>query len=160
MCLAEKIKTLSLFPRCSFRDKLYIMSSQEAYKRFIMNPRIYLLPPMPRPPCRVSIIGPPQSGKSTMCKRLAQHYNVVMLDMDVLVQPAVAEFEKKRLDKVKEEATQNAMEKIKIKIPSGKMSFLSGPQMPLYTKQHCLVVVHVLSTYIWLFVRFISQKMG
>lgn len=89
---------------------------------------------MPRPPCRVSIIGPPQAGKSTMCKLLAQHYNVVVLNMETLAQPAVAEFEKKKLDKVKEEATQDAIEKIKMEITSGKMSYLSGLQMTCYTK--------------------------
>lgn len=132
--MAEQIKTLSLFLHCSFRDKLYTISSQEAYKKFNTNPRTYLLPPMPRPPCRVSIIGPPQAGKSTMCKLLAQHYNVVVLDMDTLAQPAVAEFEKKRLDKVKEEATQDAIEKIKMEIISGKMNYLSVLPMPHYTK--------------------------
>lgn len=124
--MAKKIKTLSLFPHCSFRDKLYIISSQEAYKKFSMNPRKYLLPPMPRSPCRVSIIGPPQAGKSTMCKLLAQHYGVEVLDMDTLAQPVVAKFEQERLDKVKEEATQDAIEKIKMEIISGKMNYLSG----------------------------------
>ncbi|TWW68860.1 Adenylate kinase 9 [Takifugu flavidus] len=107
-----------------FRDKFYIISSQEAYKKFIINPRTYLLPPMPRPPCRVSIIGPPQAGKSTMCKLLAQHYNVVVIDMDALVQPVLASIEKERLDKVKEETTRDAIEKIKMEIESGKLTFL------------------------------------
>ncbi|KAI3363735.1 hypothetical protein L3Q82_001351 [Scortum barcoo] len=49
-----------------FQDKLYVLSSQEACQKFVTNPRRYLLPPMPRPPCRVSIIGPPQAGKSTL----------------------------------------------------------------------------------------------
>ena len=150
--MADKIKNLPLFPHCSFRDKLYIISSQEAYKKFKMNPRKYLLPPMPRPPCRVSIIGPPQAGKSTMCKLLAQHYNVVALDMDTLAQPAVAEFEKKRLDKVKEEATQDAIEKIKLEITSGKINYSSGLQIPHHTKWYSLVVVNMSSKYICLIV--------
>ncbi|XP_076612348.1 adenylate kinase 9 isoform X2 [Chaetodon auriga] len=99
-----------------FQDKMYILSSQEAYQKFITNPRRYLLPPMPRPPCRVSIIGPPQAGKSTLCKLLAQHYNVLVLDMEVLVQPALAKVEQERLDKIKEETTQIAIEKIKMKM--------------------------------------------
>lgn len=69
-----------------------------------------------------------------MCKLLAQHYNVVVLDMDTLAQPAVAEFIKKRLDKVKEEATQDAIEKIKMEITSGKINYLSGFPVPHYTK--------------------------
>ncbi|KAM9339254.1 adenylate kinase 9 [Symphorus nematophorus] len=99
-----------------FQDKLYVLSSQEAYQKFITNPRRYLLPPMPRPPCRVSIIGPPQAGKSTLCKLLAQHCNAVVLDMEVLVQPVLAKVEQDRLDKVKEETTHVAIEKIKLKM--------------------------------------------
>lgn len=79
---------------------------------------------MPRPPCRVSIIGPPQAGKSTMCKLLAQHYNVVVIDMEALVQPVLAKIEKDRLDKVKEETTRDAIEKIKMEIESGKLTYL------------------------------------
>nr|XP_040016288.1 adenylate kinase 9 isoform X3 [Gasterosteus aculeatus aculeatus] len=91
-----------------FQDKLYLLSSQEAYQKFVTNPRQYLLPPMPRPPCRVSIIGPPKAGKSTLCKLLAQHYNASVLDMEVLVQPLLA--------KVEQETKQIAMEKIQIKM--------------------------------------------
>ncbi|XP_073349311.1 adenylate kinase 9 [Pagrus major] len=99
-----------------FQDKLYILSSEEAYQKFITNPRQYLLPPMPSPPCRVAIIGPPQAGTSTLCQLLAQHYNALVLDMEVLVQPVLAKVEQERLDKVKEETTQVAIEKIKIKM--------------------------------------------
>ncbi|XP_070781653.1 adenylate kinase 9 [Enoplosus armatus] len=99
-----------------FQGKLYILSSQEAYQKFVTNPRRYLLPPMPRPPCRVSIIGPPQAGKSTLCKLLAQHYNALVLDMEVLVQPVLAKVEQERLDKIKKETTQVAIEKIKMKM--------------------------------------------
>lgn len=89
---------------------------------------------MPRPPCRVSIIGPPQAGKSTMCKLLAQHYNVVVIDMDTLAQPVLAKFEKERLDKVKEEITQDAIEKIKMEIQSGKLKSL-----PTYQASKCQI---------------------
>lgn len=80
------------------------------------NPRRYLLPPMPRPPCRVAITGPPQAGKSTLCKLLAQHYSALVIDMDVLVQPELATVEQKRLNKIKEETTRVAIEKIKMKM--------------------------------------------
>ncbi|XP_039637151.1 adenylate kinase 9 isoform X2 [Perca fluviatilis] len=99
-----------------FQDKLYILSSQEACQKFFTNPRWYLLPPMPRLPCRVSIIGPPQAGKTTLCKLLAQHYKALMLDMEVLVQPVLDKVEQERLDKIKEETTQVAIEKIKMKM--------------------------------------------
>ncbi|XP_042372261.1 adenylate kinase 9-like, partial [Plectropomus leopardus] len=71
---------------------------------------------MPRPPCRVSIIGPPQTGKSTLCRLLAQHYNAEVLDMEVLVKPVLAKSEQERLDKIKKEMTQVAIKKIKMKM--------------------------------------------
>ncbi|CAB1435476.1 unnamed protein product [Pleuronectes platessa] len=80
----------------SFQDKLYILSSSEAYQKFVTNPRQYLLPPMPRPPCKVSIVGPPQSGNSTLCKLLAQHYNALVLDAEDLVQPILAKIEQEK----------------------------------------------------------------
>ncbi|XP_028252479.1 adenylate kinase 9 isoform X2 [Parambassis ranga] len=99
-----------------FQDKFYILSSEEAYQKFTKNPRQYLLPPMPRLPCRASIIGPPQAGKSPICKLLAQHYNASVLDIEELVQPVLAKFEQERLDKIKEETTQAAIENIKMKM--------------------------------------------
>ncbi|XP_071335378.1 adenylate kinase 9 isoform X3 [Trachinotus anak] len=113
-----------------FQDKLYILSSQEAYQKFVTNPRRYLLPPMPRAPCRVSIIGPPQAGKSTLCKLLAQHYNALVLDMEDLVQPVLAKVEQERLDKIKEETTQAALEKIKMKMDQdGRQSPEDHPEV-------------------------------
>ncbi|KAM6915133.1 LOW QUALITY PROTEIN: adenylate kinase 9 [Xenentodon cancila] len=99
-----------------FQDKLFILSSQESYQKFVTNPRRYLLPPMPRLPCRVSIIGPPQTGKTTLCKLVAQHYSTVVLDMETLLHPALAKSEQDKLNQVKEETTQAAIEKINMKM--------------------------------------------
>uniref|UniRef100_A0A8C2ZHF6 AAA+ ATPase domain-containing protein n=1 Tax=Cyclopterus lumpus TaxID=8103 RepID=A0A8C2ZHF6_CYCLU len=138
-----------------FQDKLYILSSQEAYEKFITNPRRYLLPPMPRPPCRVSIIGPPQAGKSTLCKLLAQHYNALVLDMEVLVQPVLAKVEQEKLEEIKEQTTQIAIEKIRLKMEQedgenlGKLSFVDDHHFhyDLYnlTEDHPEVQAMVLS---------------
>ncbi|KAJ0026848.1 hypothetical protein NQD34_017848, partial [Periophthalmus magnuspinnatus] len=76
-----------------FQDKMYILSNAEAYEKFIVNPRRYLVPPMPRPPCRVCIIGPSLSGKSTLCNLVAQHYNAHVLDVDILVQTSLQQTE-------------------------------------------------------------------
>ena len=59
----------------SFLDKMYVLSSGEAMEKFLKNPRPYLLPPQPRPPCKLSITGPPLSGKTTLAHLLAQKYN-------------------------------------------------------------------------------------
>lgn len=69
-----------------------------------------------------------------MCKLLAQHYNVVVIDMDTLVQPVLAKFEKERLEKVREEITQDAVEKIKMETQSGKLKYL-----PIYQASKCQI---------------------
>lgn len=42
--------------------------------KFLKNPRPYLMPPQPRPPCKLSVLGPPLGGKTTLCHLLAQKY--------------------------------------------------------------------------------------
>lgn len=54
---------------------MYCLSSEETLKAFLLNPRPYLLPPMPAPPFKVFVFGPPSSGKTTLCNLLAEHYN-------------------------------------------------------------------------------------
>uniref|UniRef100_A0A3Q2XYZ4 Uncharacterized protein n=1 Tax=Hippocampus comes TaxID=109280 RepID=A0A3Q2XYZ4_HIPCM len=98
-----------------FRDKMYILSSQEAYDKFVTNPRRYLLPPMPSPPCRVCIIGTKASGRPDLSKLMAARHNVSVLELEKLAEPLVAELEKEWLVKVKEDSTQAAMEKIRTK---------------------------------------------
>lgn len=83
---------------------------------FVTNPRPYILPPMPRPPCKVSVIGPRQAGKSTMCDLLARHYGAVVLNPEELSQPLFSEAEQERLDKIQKETTQAAIEEIKRKL--------------------------------------------
>ena len=61
-----------------FLDKVYCLSSSEALVQFTRNPRAYLLPPQPRIPCKVCIIGPPTSGKTSLAEMIAQHYNATV----------------------------------------------------------------------------------
>ncbi|NWX58893.1 KAD9 kinase, partial [Promerops cafer] len=58
----------------SFLGKMYVLSSQEALKKFVLNPRPYLLPPMPVSPCKVFVFGPPFSGRTTICNVIAHNY--------------------------------------------------------------------------------------
>ncbi|KAK6297576.1 hypothetical protein J4Q44_G00321590 [Coregonus suidteri] len=99
-----------------FMDKIYILSSQEALGKFMLNPRRYLLPPMPRPPCKVSVIGPPCAGKSTLCTLLAQHYGAEVVDMEVLMKPVIAKVKQDMLEKVKRDSTLMAIERVKVKM--------------------------------------------
>ena len=63
----------------SFLDKLYVMSSNEALAHFMRNPRPYLAPHLPRPPCKVCVLGPPHSGKTIVAHALAERYNAKVI---------------------------------------------------------------------------------
>ncbi|NXD92725.1 KAD9 kinase, partial [Chaetorhynchus papuensis] len=62
----------------SFLGKMYVLSSQEALKKFMLNPRPYLLPPMPAPPCKVFVFGPPFSGRTTICNVIAHSFKATV----------------------------------------------------------------------------------
>uniref|UniRef100_A0A8B9H3N5 Uncharacterized protein n=1 Tax=Astyanax mexicanus TaxID=7994 RepID=A0A8B9H3N5_ASTMX len=97
-----------------FLDKIYVLSSQEALQKFMVNPRRYLLPPMPRPPCRMAVIGPPCSGKSTMCTLLAKHYGAVLIDLEKLMKPILVNVRQEMLEKARQDAVSVALEKVKL----------------------------------------------
>ncbi|XP_050642779.1 adenylate kinase 9 isoform X5 [Macaca thibetana thibetana] len=85
----------------SFLGKIYCLSSEEALKPFVLNPRPYLLPPMPAPPCKVFIFGPQYSGKTTLCNMLAENYKGKVVDYAQLIQP--------RFDKARETLVENTI---------------------------------------------------
>lgn len=122
---------------------MYILSSEEAYQKFITNPRPYLLPPMPRFPCRVCIIGPPQAGTTTLCRLLAQSYNALVLDVDELLKPVLSKEEQERIDKIKEEATLLAIDMVKRNIEEG-IEQTSGK----FSVCLCLKILHIFN--MWL----------
>lgn len=62
-----------------FLDKLYFLSSEEALAAFMKNPRLYIAPPQPRPPCKLIVTGPPMSGKTTLCNLLAEKYGATVI---------------------------------------------------------------------------------
>nr|KAF6362491.1 adenylate kinase 9 [Pipistrellus kuhlii] len=85
----------------SFLGKMYCLSSEETLKAFSLNPRPYLLPPMPAPPFKVFVFGPPSSGKTTLCNLLAKYYKGKVVDYAKLVQP--------RFDKALDTLIKNAV---------------------------------------------------
>ncbi|KAM6148394.1 LOW QUALITY PROTEIN: adenylate kinase 9 [Erethizon dorsatum] len=85
----------------SFLGKIYCLSSEEALKTFLLNPRPYLLPPMPAPPCKVFIFGPQYSGKTTLSNLIAEYYKGKVVDYAKLVQP--------RFDEAREALVRNAI---------------------------------------------------
>ncbi|XP_072264855.1 adenylate kinase 9 isoform X2 [Pyxicephalus adspersus] len=105
----------------SFLDKMYLMSSEESLKKFMQNPRPFLLPPMPMPPCKVAVMGPKSSGKTTICNLLAEKYSGKVFDMSVLILPHVEEAKQSALAKAREEATEKAIESVKLKLQQEKL---------------------------------------
>ena len=67
-----------MFLFSSFLDKMYSLSSAEALVQFTRNPRAYLLPPQPRIPCKVCVVGPPTSGKTSLARAVAEKYNATV----------------------------------------------------------------------------------
>lgn len=57
---------------------MYSLSSEEALNDFVSAPRDFLLPPNPKIPCKVCIVGPPLSGKSTLVKSIADKYDAMV----------------------------------------------------------------------------------
>ncbi|XP_037100184.1 adenylate kinase 9 isoform X2 [Syngnathus acus] len=124
-----------------FRDKMYILSSQEAYDKFVSNPRRYLLPPMPSPPCRVCIIGTAASGRPELSVLMGARHNVSVLELEKLAEPLLAELETEWLAKVKEDSVQAAMEKIRTKQQNEQSS--DGTPAVEVTESHPEVVALV-----------------
>ncbi|XP_067402684.1 adenylate kinase 9 [Emydura macquarii macquarii] len=105
----------------SFLGKMYLLSSQEALRAFMLNPRPYLLPPMPLPPCKVLVFGPPSSGKTTLCNLIANKYKGKVLDMDKLIQPRKEEAKEIIIEQARIDAIDVAITKVKNKLEIEKM---------------------------------------
>ncbi|XP_016391733.1 adenylate kinase 9-like, partial [Sinocyclocheilus rhinocerous] len=125
-----------------FIDKFYILSSQEALQKFMANPRRYLLPHIPHLPCKVSVIGPPCSGKSTMSALLAEYYGAVVVDVEALMERTLGTFTKDMLDKVHQDATLTGLEKVRTKMQleatnaSGNVTTNEGESGETHTDTH------------------------
>ncbi|XP_058515580.1 adenylate kinase 9 isoform X1 [Ochotona princeps] len=97
----------------SFLGKIYCLSSEEALKAFSLNPRPYLLPPMPTPPCKVLLYGPQYSGKTTLGNLIAEHYKGKVIDYDKLVQPRFEKARELLIENTVTEATEAAIRGVK-----------------------------------------------
>lgn len=99
----------------AFLDKIYLMHSEESLKEFMTNPRPYLLPPQPRAPCKLSVLGTRYSGKSMLCGALAKKYNAQVIIMDELIKPEINKTREMMIEKAKKTATEETLETIKAK---------------------------------------------
>ncbi|KAG8522080.1 Adenylate kinase 9, partial [Galemys pyrenaicus] len=100
--------------------KIYCHSTEEALKSFSLNPRPYLLPPMPMPPCKIFIYGPQSSGRTTLSNLLAEHYRGKVIDYTKLVQPrfdnALEMLIKDTIDAATEEAIKVVKERLAVEL--------------------------------------------
>ncbi|KAM6084508.1 adenylate kinase 9 [Theristicus caerulescens] len=125
----------------SFLGKMYVLSSPEALKTFMLNPRPYLLPPMPLLPCKVLVFGPPFSGRTTICNLIAQKYKGKVLDMAKLIQPHVEESRKENIEQVQRDTVEKAITAVKNRLELEKQS--REPGMSEITADHPEVQVMV-----------------
>ncbi|XP_005372594.1 PREDICTED: adenylate kinase 9 isoform X3 [Chinchilla lanigera] len=100
----------------SFLGKIYCLSSEEALKTFLLNPRPYLLPPMPAPPCKVFIFGPQYSGKTTLSNLIAEYYKGKVVDYAKLVQPRFDEAREALVRNTIAQATEAAIKAVEEKL--------------------------------------------
>ncbi|XP_068273051.1 adenylate kinase 9 [Nyctibius grandis] len=109
----------------SFLGKMYVLSSPEALKTFMLNPRPYLLPPMPLPPCKVLVFGPPFSGRTTICNLIAHKYKGKVLDMAKLIQSHIEE-SRENIEQVRRDTVEKAITAVKNRLELEKQSRESG----------------------------------
>lgn len=100
----------------SFLDKIYCLSSAEAMEKFVKNPRPYLLPDQPRPPCKLSIIGAPISGKTTLANLIAHKYGCKVFEINEVTAERQAADKKDLMEKTREETTQLAIVQVTQKL--------------------------------------------
>ena len=99
----------------SFLDKIYLMADEHSLKEFLKNPRPYLRLPQPRAPCKLSILGPRFSGKTTLCSALAKKYNAKVIDMNLLIEPEQKRYKEELIEKTRHDTTHAVIEQIKVK---------------------------------------------
>ncbi|XP_075801076.1 adenylate kinase 9 [Microtus pennsylvanicus] len=100
----------------SFLGKMYCLSSEETLRSFSLNPRPCLLPPMPIPPCKIFILGPGSSGKTTLCNLIAEYFKGKVVDYAKLVQPRFDDARKKLIKDTIMEATTTAIKAVREKL--------------------------------------------
>ena len=88
------------------------MSSNEALAKFMRNPRPFLDAQLPRPPCKLCILGPPHAGKTRLAAVLAERYSGKVLNVDALIRPRRQAAKDKMLQETRDEAVESAISKV------------------------------------------------
>ncbi|CAH8679846.1 unnamed protein product [Schistosoma rodhaini] len=69
-----------------FLGQVFCLANIDNFTSFMKNPRPYLLPPHPRPPFRVVVLGPKASGKTELIHILAESYRAKIIDIAGMLQ--------------------------------------------------------------------------
>lgn len=85
-----------------FLNKIFFLSSQEAVNLFIENPRTFLLPPNPRPTCKIAVFGPKYAGKSELSARLAEVFGGIVINVDEIMKKLIKQREEPLNQKLSE----------------------------------------------------------
>ncbi|TGZ75841.1 hypothetical protein CRM22_000159 [Opisthorchis felineus] len=96
-----------------FLGGIYCMSSAEHLASFMLNPRPYLLPPQPRPPFRLMVVGSTASGKSSVIRMLAESYGARVLDINETLQMEQDKVMAERLAQVAAETEAEVIKELK-----------------------------------------------
>nr|CAD7413622.1 unnamed protein product [Timema poppensis] len=94
-----------------FLDKIYFLSSEGSLEKFLRNPRPFLLPPNPRPPCKFAVVGPKYSGKTTLAHHLASMFNGKFLCANALKLSYLSQKQKSQQEATIFNSTQEAIKK-------------------------------------------------
>ncbi|GJQ85313.1 hypothetical protein Trydic_g12627 [Trypoxylus dichotomus] len=115
-----------------FLNHVYFLSDELSLMKFMRNPRPYLLPPYPRPSCKIMIIGPNSSGKSVVAKCLALLLNGQVLEAISLQSEYMKRVEKERLEKIRTDAINEA---IQILSENNKKAYEAAENARIQNKQ-------------------------
>ncbi|XP_072766986.1 adenylate kinase 9 isoform X1 [Anoplolepis gracilipes] len=94
VALAEG-RTIKGLPKYAVRflNKIFFLSSDEAMDLFIENPRTFLLPPNPRPSCKIAVFGPKYAGKSELSAQLAKVFGGIVINVDEIMKKLIKQKE-------------------------------------------------------------------
>lgn len=97
----------------SFLDKIYLLSSMESMDKFLRNPRPYLLRPNPKPTCKISVLGLPKSGKTSLCYLLAEKYKAKVIQVKEKIDEEKNLRKEEKLKSWMQECTKIAIETVR-----------------------------------------------
>ncbi|VEL14224.1 unnamed protein product [Protopolystoma xenopodis] len=89
---------------------IYLLSSEQELAKFMLNPRPYLLPPQPKAPIRLAVVGPEASGEQDLANLLGRHLEVTVVDLKGRLKNQEEELLNERLEAVKKSTTEKQIE--------------------------------------------------